>query len=102
MTLNDIRQLNNGSKVLARFAKRDNEDGDAPDWGEPKVVSLYVLKAEKDYKKGKKIIRPMGSIIELAVNEFGWASYEEDDFCEEYNEFLVEEYRMQILEILKD
>lgn len=95
----DIHQLNNGSKVRARFARRDTEDGCSPDWGEPKIVTLYVQKLEKDYGRGKNL-RKAGTIVGLTVQDFSWAEYGEEDFCEEFNEFLAEEYRMQILEIL--
>lgn len=95
----DLKNLHDGVQVLARFAKRDTEDGCAPDWSEPQTVTLFVRRSEKDLKKGKKTIRPAGTIIELTIKEFSWASYDENDFCPEYNDFLAEEYRMQILEI---
>lgn len=94
MNLNELRQLKDGEKVLARFATRDNADGSAPEWSEPKNVTLFVRKTETNYKK-----RPAGSIIELTVKDFSWATYNEENFCEEYNEFTSENYRMQILEI---
>jgi hypothetical protein len=94
-----LQDLYDGVKISARFARRDTEDGCAPDWGQPKTVTLFVMRSEKDLKQGRKVIRPAGTIVELAVKDFGWASYEEDDFCPEYNEFLAEEYRMQILKI---
>jgi len=72
---------------------------DAPLIGANQKLTLFVMRSEKDLKQGRKVIRPAGTIVELAVKDFGWASYEEDDFCPEYNEFLAEEYRMQILKI---
>lgn len=95
----NIHDLQNGSRVRARFARRDTEDGCSPDWGEPKVVTLYVQKLEKDSGRGKNL-RKAGTIVCLAIQDFSWAEYSEEDYCEEYNEFLAEEYRMQILEIL--
>lgn len=95
----DIHQLNDGSKVQARFARRDTEDGCSPDWGEPKTVTLYVQKLEKDHGRGKNL-RKAGTIVCLTVRDFPWAEYDEEDYAEEYNEFLAEEWRMQILEIL--
>lgn len=95
----DIKNLHDKTKVLARFAKRDTECGSHPEWGEPRVVSLFVSRATKDYKRGKNFIRRKGSIIELQIKDFAWAAYEEDDFNQKHNEFLVENYRMQILSI---
>lgn len=94
----DFNQLQTGTKVLARFAKGDNLEGDAPNWEQPKVVTLYVQKTEKDYKKGK-VFRPAGTIVCLTPQDFAWAEYGAEDYNVEYNEFTCEEYRMQILEI---
>lgn len=77
-------KLYNGIKILARFAKRNTENGNSPDWGEPKVVTLYVLNKED-------------SIVELTVEDFPWATYSEIDFDPEFNEFIAEGFRMQIL-----
>jgi len=95
-----LKDLYDGVKVVAQFSTRDNETGCAPDWGKPKTVTLYVVRAEKDLKKGK-LIRPAGTIVELAVKEFDFASYTENDYCEEYKEFVFDNYRMRILKILE-
>lgn len=97
----DLNLLNDGVKVVARFATRDDAEGTAPEWSDPQVVTLYVKRSEKEYKRGK-INRPVGTILELIPKEFAWASYTADDYCEEYNEFLAEEYRMQILSIVTE
>lgn len=40
-TAKDLLQGKSGEvKVLARFARRDNQAGDAPDWSEPREVTL--------------------------------------------------------------
>lgn len=95
----NLNDLHDGVRVLARFATRHTRDGNAPDYEEPKIVTLFVMRSEKDLKQGRKVIRPAGTIVELAVKEFGWASYDEDDFFPDHNEFLAENYRMQILKI---
>jgi hypothetical protein len=97
--LTSLDQLTDGVKVIARFAKRDNEDGDAPDYGQPKTVTLIVQRREKTLKRGRQVY-PAGQIVLIAVRDFGWAEYSEDDYSPEYNEFLCEEYRMKILEVL--
>lgn len=95
----DIAQLVDGVRVRARFARRDTEDGCSPDWGEPQCVTLYVLKSDKDYGRGKRL-RKAGTILVLTVRDFAWAEYSTADYSEEHNEFLAETYRMQILEIM--
>ena len=90
----NIHALHDNVKVLARFATKDAECGSRPEWSEPMVVNLFVSRAIKDYKSHRE-----GSIIELTVRDFNWATYQEKDFNQEHNEFLIENYRMQILSI---
>jgi hypothetical protein len=99
MEFTSLDQLQNGTRVLAQFASRDNAAGDAPDWGAIQIVTLFVFRREKACRRGSKVY-PAGQIIELTPREFSWASYSANDFCPEYNEFLAEEYRMRILEVL--
>ena len=102
MNLSIIRNLQDGVKVRARFARRDIESGEGPDYGQPRVVTLYIRKSEKELKQRGRVLRPAGAIVELAVKDFNWATYTEDHYCEEYNEFLAEEYRMQILQVVPE
>jgi hypothetical protein len=83
--------------VLAQFARRDTEDGRSPDWGEPKKVTLRILRRTCTVKKGKKIC-PAGQLLTINVVDFPWAEYIEDDY--ENQEFLAENYRMKVIEIL--
>ena len=95
----DLSQLKEPfCRVKAVFANRDNEDGDAPDWGDTKIVTLAVKRRAKAVKQGKETY-PAGEIISMTIEEFGWAEYSEEDYESEFHEFLVEEYRMKILEV---
>lgn len=84
--------LQNGKNVvIARFANRDNAAGTAPEWSEPRQVTLNVTLRAKDFKRYKK-----GEILTLSVADFPWAEYGQYDYCGD-GEFLCEEYRMQII-----
>ena len=92
-------QLKNDMCVKVQLSRRDNFEGDAPEWRDPQDVTLYVERREKDYKRGREFY-PAGQILIMTIKDFGWAEYRESDFSEEYDEWLCEEYRMRILEIL--
>lgn len=81
-----VEQLFDGVKVVAQFSNRDNKTGTAPEWSEPKVVTLYVQMC-----KGKPVT--------ITPTDFSWAEYGPRDYDSNYNEFLCEEYRMRILEV---
>ena len=77
--------------VTARFSRRDNPEGTAPEWGELKPVSLLVTQRDQAYKG-----RPAGYIVMVSVVGFDWAEYSGADWSREFQTFTVEEYRMQI------
>jgi hypothetical protein len=80
------------ARVLARFATRDNAAGDAPEWSDPREVTLRVTR----YPPTKK----RGALLCLSVIEFPWAEYTNSDWQPKFNEFLAEEYRMQIIKVI--
>ena len=84
--------------VEARFSKRDTPDGCSPEWSEWETVTLFIRRREKDLPKARRKGQnwKKGDLIELAINEKSWASYTQSDYCEDYDEWLCEEYRMQI------
>ena len=94
-------QLKNDMRVKVQLSKRDNWEGDAPEWRDPQVVTLYVDRHEKDYKRGKEFY-PAGELLIMTIKDFGWAEYGMSDYCPEHDEWLCEEYRMKILEIVND
>jgi hypothetical protein len=98
----DLSQLKHGeNRVRARFARRDNFDGDAPDWQESKMVTLMVHIRDGTKRLTKRILPlPVShNNISVTVLDFEWAEYGSEDYCPESNEFLVEDYRMQIIEV---
>lgn len=94
----ELDHLKNGeNKVTAQFAKRDNEDGDGPDWGPQIACTLSVQRRPTAIHYGRKVY-PAGEIISVYVVDFPWAEYCQDQF--ENGEFLAGEYRMRILGVL--
>jgi hypothetical protein len=91
-------ELVDGMKVLAKFSRRDIEDGTAPDWSEPKVVTLLVQRRDRAYNKK----HPAGELLVMTPKEFSWAEYGERDWSEQFDEWLVEEYRMKIISVVKE
>lgn len=85
-------------KVIARFARRDNEEGSAPDYGEPTPVTLEVTRRKKTIKHGG-VSYLEGDLQSVYVKDFGWADYSERDYDTEFHEFLAEEWRMEIVKI---
>jgi hypothetical protein len=86
-----IQEIKAGRRVFnARFARRDNEEGTAPDWSEKRSVTLFVRLREKPFKN-----HPAGEILELTPERMDWASYSERDYVG-WGEFLAEEWRMQL------
>ena len=89
-------------QFIARFAKRDNKDGDGPEWSDydQGLVILRATIRQKDIRHGGRTY-PKGQIISLYSSyPKGWAEYSEDDYCGN-GEFLAEEYRMQLLEVVE-
>jgi hypothetical protein len=84
---------------VAQFARRDTEDGTAPDWSAPAPVTLYVALRDKAFKK-----HPVGEILTLTPTGRDWAEYSERDYCglqhdgtdQPFGEFLIEEWRMRL------
>lgn len=85
-----------GQTVTCRLALRDNEAGDAPEWGPWRELPLYVQ------------CRADGTpvIYKPRVPETDWAEYSpENDYCglwEGNHQFLCENYRMEIKPSLFD
>lgn len=99
----DLSKLHDGQRVRYRLSKRDNKEGTAPEYDPWTEGTLYLVRREKPLPKRIKRTRKsqeVGSIITLAIRDIGWADYSEDDYDPEYNEWLAEEYRMQIEPIL--
>jgi hypothetical protein len=88
-------------RVLARFARRDNEESDAPEWGAPREVTLAIKRREKSLPHARWRGEFAGDVLTMNVREFAWAEYGEHHHepGEFVNEWLCEEYRMEILEI---
>lgn len=91
-------------KWRARFARRDDVTGSAPEWKDyvEEVVTLSVV------VRGTRVGRqPAGWILNVFVaggvqpashsDRIEWAEYSEADYGGN-GEFLVEEWRMQLLE----
>jgi hypothetical protein len=94
----ELRQLQNGVRVRVQFARRDTEDG-LPDWHKPEVVTLRIKYRQRSLRVRGGIL-PAGEITHLSIHEKYWAEYRQTDYNSEYKEFLNEEYRMRILEVL--
>lgn len=86
-------ELIDGMEVMAQFSRRDTEDGTAPDWTAPMRVRLYVSRREKAIRH-----HPAGELLVMTPQYgLGWAEYGPQDWSEEFDEWVVEEYRMKIL-----
>ncbi len=83
-------------RFRARFAKRDNEAGTGPDWSEPRDVELCVALRDKPLK-ARGVLHPAGEILAVTPTDFNWAEAGERDY--EDGCFMVEEYRMELLEV---
>lgn len=97
---------NRHSRFAARFAKRDTVDGSAPDWSDfpIQVVELWIQLTTQVHGS-----RPPGYILSVmpeqvhdhAGTDIGsWAEYSETHYCGN-GEWLAEEYRMQLLEVIE-
>lgn len=83
-------------KFRVRRARRDIEDGSAPEWGADEVVTISVFLADARHAKHHHV----GKILTLAlVEDLAWAEYSEGDYCGE-GQFMAEEYRLQLREVL--
>jgi hypothetical protein len=99
--MNALTLITMGSRTfLAKFAKRDNAEGTAPDWSDPTVVTLDVVLRERDVKVfGRQ--HYAGEIIRISVYGLNWCDYGPEDFGAD-NVFETEEWRMQLLEDRSD
>lgn len=95
MKFTSLDQIQDGVRVLAKFSTRDNADGSAPDYGEPKEVTLSVYRRLKAFKN-----QPAGYLLIVTPNDFAWAEHRQEDYDTRFNEFVTENYRMSILEVL--
>lgn len=95
----NLSDLANGQSVEARFARGDvwNEQLGryVPNWGVWQNVTLYLRRREKPLPKSRRGGK-VGDIIELTPQEKDWASYSQADYSEEHDEWVAEDYRMQI------
>ena len=82
-------ELYDGVRARVILSRRDNEEGTAPEWRPPEIVTLYVKR------------RDSGEIITLAILDFAWAEYRQANYSPKFDEWLNEEYRMRILEIVR-
>ena len=89
----DPNEIYHGAKAKVILSRRDNESGTAPEWDPPRVVTLYV-------KRRLSVSGVEGQIVTLTILDFPWAEYSQADYSSEYDEWLCEEYRMKILEVL--
>ena len=95
-----IQTLTDGQIVEARFSNRDTPDRCSPEWSDWEIVTLFVRRRDKDLPRARANSRnsKKGDIIELAVHDKSWASYTQADYSAQYDEWMAEEYRMQIRE----
>ena len=91
------------TRFMARFAKRDNRAGTAPEWSDypAGIYKFAITLRDKPYKN-----RPKGEILSITpidgepgwVGADAWAEYTEASYCGN-GEFLIEEYRMQLVSV---
>lgn len=96
-------------KWRARFARRDDYTGTAPDWKDyiEEVVTLNVTVRTTNLPRAKRPNEFTGWILSVVVaggvqpashsGRIDWAEYSESDYGGT-GEFLFEEWRMQLLE----
>jgi hypothetical protein len=87
-----LQDRSGGVFVLARFARRDNEDGDAPDWGKSRIVTLVIERRQKSLPRARQRGEFTGDILTMNVKDFSWAEYGAVDQGEgeHVNEWLAE------------
>lgn len=84
-----INDLQDGQQVTVRTSRRDNIDGDAPEWSEWRQATLFIQRDKKTQ-----------NVIAVGFRSFEWAEYDvRYHYDAKYNEFLAEEYRAQIKEL---
>jgi len=54
-----LANLQHGQIVTARFSRRDNEDGTAPEWGDWQQVTLYLRRRDKPLPKLRRRDKPL-------------------------------------------
>ncbi len=103
--MQDLLQSKSGEvRVLARFARRDNEEGSGPDWSEPREVTLVIERRQKSLPRAKWPGQFAGDVLTMYVKNFEWAEYggAAQGDGEYINDWDAEEYRMEILEVRDD
>src|SRR5262245_21692727 len=102
MPNNLLDGLSGEVRARARFAHRDNEVVDAPEWGSEREVTLAIERRGPALKGrgGQQVGGRAGDILTLNVRDFAWAEYGERDYCGN-NHWLCEEYRMEIIDVLR-
>lgn len=87
-------------RARVRLAKRDNEEGDAPDWRPEEIVTLHIERRDVPLKRRGRIVEPAGTLLVMNIQEHPeWAEYSAHHDCGD-GEWLCEQYRMEILEII--
>lgn len=90
------RIVKHGDTAIVQLSTRDNAAGDGPDYSEPTKVQLYVVKRAKILNvRGK--VHLAGEVVNLTLQNTGWAEYSEAHWCPDYAEFVSENYRMKVL-----
>jgi hypothetical protein len=94
-----IENAKTGDTVVVELARRDNEEGTAPDWHKPQTETIYVQRRDKPFKGrgsyGKS--EPKGYLLILTLQNGSWAEYRMDDWSPEFATFNCEEYYMHVI-----
>ncbi len=90
-------------RVLARFARRDIEESSAPDWSKPQEVTLVIERRQESLRRARRPGEFAGDVLTMNVRNFNWAEYGEHHHGpgEHVNQWLCEQYRMEILKVLE-
>lgn len=93
-----LQDLQHGMTIVYRLSNRDNKSGTSPEWDDWTKGKLYLRRRETPLppKMRKKSKEPnVGDIIELCLEDIGWAEYSQSDYVGN-GQFMVENYRMEI------
>lgn len=93
-----INNAKSGDTAVVELARRDNEEGTAPDWKKAQTITLYVQRRDKPYKRDRYRIEPKGHLIILTIAGGAWAEYHLDDWSEQFATFGFDDWHMHIIE----
>lgn len=95
----DLSTLRTGQRVRYRTSTRDNASGTAPEWSGWKVGTLWVNRRAHPLPAARRrqARNPnVGDILELRIEEEpGFPGFSGSDYEPQFNEWLVEEYRLE-------